>query len=114
MDSILAFISSKEFIYFLSPLFYVFISYVICKVLIYSTVNYKQYPFRIQELTMRDILGLYAWNVIGMAVLCLIFCNDHWYLLFKMWILVIPVSAYSTYKGLKKHAGIVERNKNQR
>jgi|GEM_PF-4619333 len=111
MNSILDFIYSKELIYFLSPLFYVCISYVVYEVLVYSTVNYKLSQFRIQELTMRDIWGLYAWNVIGMAVLFLIFCNDHWHLLFKMWILVLPVSAYSTYKGLQKRANVIERYK---
>jgi hypothetical protein len=109
MNSILDFIYSKELIYFLSPLFYVCISYVIYEILVYSTVNYKPS----QELTMRDILGLYAWNVIGMAVLCLMLCNDHWNLLFKMWLLVVPVSTYSTYKGLEKRSIIIDRNKNK-
>jgi len=104
---------SKELSYFLSPLFYTCISYAIHGVLVYSTVNYKLYPSNSQQLTTRDILGLYAWNVIGMAVLCLVTFNYNENLLFKMWLLVIPVSTYSTYKGLQKRVIIIDRNKKQ-
>jgi hypothetical protein len=111
MDTILDLIYSEKVQYLISPLFYACLSLLIYRVLVHSTANYKLSQFKIETLTKKDIAGLYAFNVIGVAVICLILLNEHLYKLYRILILCVPVAAYSTYKGLQERIKVIERYK---